>query len=82
MHVFFFCLMHNYCNVSQKSTIHFLSSCQVIMIRYDVVMMLSHYDHYDIGTVKRLLLSVKSEASIACLLTNNIFVKLNNQLQC
>ena len=74
--------MHNYCDVSQKSTIHFLSSCRVIMIRYDVVMMLSHYNNYDIGTVKRLLLSAKSEASIACLLINKIFVKLYNQLQC
>ena len=82
MHVIFFCLMHNYCNVSQKSTIHFLTSCRVIMIRYDFVMMLSHYDHYDIGAIVRLLLSVKSEASIACLLTNRIFVKLNNQVQC
>ena len=34
------------------------------MIQYDVLMMLGQYNHYDLGTIKRLLLSVKSEASI------------------
>ena len=59
-------LKHVFCNVSKKLILYFLSLCRVIMIQYDVVMILGHYDHYDIGTIKRLLLSVKSDASIAC----------------
>ena len=34
------------------------------MFQYDVLMMLGQHDHYDLGTIKRFLLSVKSEASI------------------